>query len=78
MDIYCGRCGEPWDIDSLHDVPGRSFDSAFREFKRIGCLLFGKSESCVPNSSERAMISRALLEVCGDDIDGVAADMEGL
>lgn len=20
MDIYCPTCGEPWDIDSLHDV----------------------------------------------------------
>ena len=19
MDIYCARCGEPWDIDSLHE-----------------------------------------------------------
>ena len=19
MDIYCKRCGEPWDIDELHD-----------------------------------------------------------
>lgn len=19
MDIYCPRCGEPWDLDSLHD-----------------------------------------------------------
>lgn len=19
MDIYCKRCGEPWDMDTLHD-----------------------------------------------------------
>jgi hypothetical protein len=27
MDIYCPRCGEPWDIDSLHDqIVERGYD----------------------------------------------------
>jgi len=32
MDIYCKRCGEPWEIDSLHDVA----DSSPMRRSRIG------------------------------------------
>lgn len=45
MDLYCPRCGEPWENDSLHDEAaaryGKSSVERYRivasEFRRIGC-----------------------------------------
>lgn len=28
MDVRCPKCGEPWDIDSLHDEVGNRYPSA--------------------------------------------------
>lgn len=25
MDLYCARCGEPWDMDSLHEEAGERY-----------------------------------------------------
>ena len=36
MDIYCRHCGEPWEIETLHD-----FDDTFQQraklFAKLGC-----------------------------------------
>lgn len=29
MDVYCLKCGEPWEIDSLHDVAEERYDSKY-------------------------------------------------
>lgn len=34
-DIYCPRCGEPWDMDQLHDEIDERMDSG--AFKPIRC-----------------------------------------
>jgi hypothetical protein len=86
VDIYCGRCGEPWDIDSLHeetsyrreDDPSVSFDVVRAEFARRGCLAMtayrvSESECVRDTGNARAMASGALMDLLGDDIDGVAS-----
>jgi len=41
MDIYCPKCGEPWDIDELHDViTHRGYD-------------YEAAKRSIPDSNER-------------------------
>jgi len=49
-DIYCSKCGEPWDIYELHDMPQvtkdplnpiiLSFKKAQSAFAKYGCGAF--------------------------------------
>jgi hypothetical protein len=52
MDIYCPKCGEPWDIDSIHEATAelvaenhRPYDAIFktllRDFQQRGCAAIG-------------------------------------
>jgi hypothetical protein len=75
MDIYCPVCGEPWDLDELHDVPGVSFEEARRRFAAEGCAVFGSTHNAVVDADTAAK-SAILHELLGDDIDGIAALME--
>lgn len=72
MDIYCPRCGEPWETDYVYHEMTKS---------ERADLLAGRgcSRECrngPASSSSQAIISQAALEVCGDDLDGAAAMME--
>lgn len=42
MDIHCPKCGEPWDSDELHLMPG-SFERNYERFQREGCAVFETS-----------------------------------
>ncbi|MCZ2109614.1 MAG: hypothetical protein LC118_08615 [Dehalococcoidia bacterium] len=75
MDIYCPVCGEPWEMDSLHDVPGTNYATARKRFAREGCALFETSHNDPPDS-ETAVRSGVCFELLGDDIDGIASLME--
>ncbi|MPZ50642.1 MAG: hypothetical protein GEU75_15320 [Dehalococcoidia bacterium] len=75
MDLYCTTCGEPWDLDTLHEVEGESFDSARNRFVIEGCRLFGASHNR-PADTETAEKSAALFMLLGDDVDAVASFME--
>ena len=49
-DIYCSKCGEPWDLYELHDMPQAtkdplypitlSFKQAQSAFAKYGCGAF--------------------------------------
>jgi hypothetical protein len=48
-DIYCPKCGEPWDADELHDVPAinpdrgagvLTYEQAAKLFPVYGCGLW--------------------------------------
>jgi hypothetical protein len=54
MDIYCPKCGEPWDIDSLHEEASQRagswadsqtysgiFETVRKDFYRRGCPAVG-------------------------------------
>jgi len=72
MDIRCRHCGEPWNIDELHNVDGLTFDHAQKSFRSIGCETFGTSHS--QNTADPGI--GILADLLGDDIDGLAAMIE--
>jgi hypothetical protein len=74
MDIHCTTCGEPWDMDMLHTVPGATYDTARRRFREEGCALFDTGHSR-PTDPETAARSTALFNLLDDDLDGIAAEM---
>ena len=72
MDLYCRRCGEPYEMDYVN------FEMAALErihFKSgEGCpSCYGKP---VEKRPFRAEMSAALGDILGDDEDGLAAEME--
>ena len=79
MDIYCPKCGEPWDNDTLHDVAEET-DSTYAkvsaEFRKIGCEAIGSKhgEMLIDNGTSEAL--SALYDICGDDMDGAASLMD--
>lgn len=86
MDIYCPRCGEPWDNDSLHEEVAEresfgepaSYAQVAAEFRRHGCLAlraFG-AVRCKQTGSELADIARITYEALGDDMDGAASILD--
>ena len=87
MDIFGGRCGEPWDIESLHEESdyrrseGESVTVARvrADFAARGCVAFSfatDTQCELDTGNVRAMASGALMDLLGDDIDGVAALLE--
>jgi len=80
MDIYCPKCGEPWDLDSIHEIADQdecSFDQARVRFRREGCVALGTSHSDDTDSGGlRALASGALMDLMGDDMDGVASMLD--
>lgn len=78
MDIKCKACGEPWAIDSLHDLVAEGaavdFDDARGMFYRDGCHAFGQGCTSVRYGGGSAI--GVLQELLGDDVDGLAAMIE--
>lgn len=73
MDVYCKRCGEPWDAYGVNHG-----DMDDEEQKRFwageGCpACFGKS---IEEAPFRARLTSVLHDVLGDDIDGLASELE--
>ena len=83
MDIYCHRCGEPWEIDTFHDIAderGETFAVVMSAFQREGCGATGWVAACERATGDgarmRGDLSAALADMLGDDVDGIAAMME--
>ena len=73
MDVYCKRCGEPWDLYGVEH--GDMDDDERRRFwAGEGCpSCYGKP---VEKRPFRADLMGELHAVLGSDIDGLAAMME--
>jgi len=72
MDLYCTRCGEPWDMDYVN------FEMTLEERNHFkhgeGCpSCYGKP---VEKTPLRAKIAAAMGDILGDDLDGLASSME--
>ena len=73
MDIYCRRCGEPWDAYGVQhgDLTPEERD---RFLRGEGCpSCFGKEVERRPFS---AQLTSVLGDLLGDDVDGLAAELE--
>jgi len=72
MDLYCQRCGEPYEFVYVNDdMPA---EERARFFKGEGCpACFGKP---VEERPFRAQLAAAMADVLGDDTDGIAAMMD--
>jgi hypothetical protein len=75
MDIRCPLCAEPWDTDELHDVVNQTYDEAYKCFRKIGCATFDTPCSKNPDKF-RAEASAVLMDLLGDDVDGVASMLD--
>jgi hypothetical protein len=79
MDIPCPRCGEPWEIDSLHDAAedlDYDYAEAARAFARRGCaVMLGRHAGTACDRDDLADTRYDLADLAGDDLDGWAADI---
>ena len=78
MDIKCPICGEPWDMDELHElIPDECEDyhKAVSLFRNKGCEAFGCSHNKTPDK-QSANLSSMLMDVLGDDVDGIASELD--
>jgi hypothetical protein len=72
MDLYCQRCGEPWEYDYvMHEMTPEEKEA----------FLKGKyCPSCKGNEIKerpfRAQLASAFQDILGDDIDGLVAEMD--
>lgn len=72
MDLYCERCGEPYDFHHvMHDMTPEEKDSFLTGKHCPACKAQQEVEQPM-----RAMVAAALHDVLGDDLDGLAAEME--
>lgn len=84
MDIACPRCGEPWDVDSLHleaEESERSFSEVRADFAKRGCLALATAfgpQSCQPVRNFKTAATSALFDLLGDDVDGIASELADL
>jgi len=79
MDILCVRCGEPFDVyhveQDMAKWPERPNKEDFYTGRGCDCCYGKEVENIAPEACE---IQRALRDVLGDDVDGLAAEMEDL
>ena len=75
MDIKCPKCGEPWGMDTCHEVAkedGTTFDEVYADFRAVGCRALGATHN--GNSANPAI--GELADLLGDDMDGFASMLE--
>jgi hypothetical protein len=83
-DIKCPRCGEPYDLDCLHEVAAERdvlFIKVYHAFITTGCTAlsgeyFGNIPECALDNY--AMLRSAMADILGDDVDGYISELEDL
>jgi len=79
MDIICVNCGEPWDTDYVLHEATNDFERKGGVIKKCpACPKDGSQPKLSDESKARLEIIESLGEVLGDDIDGLAAELEDL
>lgn len=72
MDVYCKRCGEPWDLYGVQYEMAAAERNHF--WSGEGCpACYGKP---VEKRPFRAQLAGVIQDLLGDDVDGLAAEME--
>lgn len=89
MDIRCIRCGEPWEMDTLHEVAAEQLyeagmtaytDREYMDKYQVVKKDFLK-RGCValggdPCEKTANPLIGAIYDILGDDLDGAAAEFE--
>lgn len=79
MDLLCQRCGEPYDVFSVTDEMTPEEQGRFNCGEGCPCC-YGKPEEEFKGRAARTRDAReaqaAMRSVLGDDLDGLAGDME--
>lgn len=85
MDLICPRCAEPWELDSLHDAEDPEqegqllpFQEAWKIFSTKGCGVLFNGRQCTQVRDDRTAAANALIDLLGDDVDGIACELEDL
>lgn len=75
MQIVCLRCGEPWDVDYIMDIPPLEK----KDFTMLGVMQIlacpcckGLDVNIEPELADKLSAMGAVADVLGDDIDGYA------
>ena len=80
MDLYCQLCGEPWDLFYVQDdmdIDGQKGDA--KKFKKgNGCPACAWGKKAPKEKPLIAEAASAIYDVLGDDIDGIAAELEDI
>lgn len=83
MDIYCPRCGEPWDNDSLHEAAqehGSTYEAIKTAFRTLGCsaIEYGPDAgpTCEVVLDDRTALVNAAMDL-SDEPGDWAADLDG-
>jgi hypothetical protein len=76
MDTYCTKCGEPWDVDCIHDPDEYGLTLAGARIVECGACKWHAARGYPMR--DHAALTAAMHDVMGDDIDGVAAMLDGL
>ena len=72
MDLYCQRCGEPYDFDHVHHEMSSAERNSFIHGEHCPACK-GKPVGRTPF---RAQLAGALSDILGNDHDGIAAELE--
>lgn len=82
MDLYCSHCGEPWELDSLHEIIvadkiAPDFEAARKRFYMYGCGAFDavakKCQHPPVASRTKILAYSALQDLLGEDVDGLCS-----
>ena len=77
MDLYCPKCGEPFEMDYVqHDMTPQERNDFWAG---RGCSAECKAEVIEEKDRPmRAVACGVLRDVLGSDVDGIAAELEDL
>ena len=76
MDLHCTTCGEPWEMDCLHEPDEYGLTVQGSMIVKCDACEWHK-ERGFPLKREAAVAS-AMHDIMGDDIDGIASTMEDM
>jgi hypothetical protein len=78
MDIYCLKCGEPWDLIHVMDNKDEFVFAEENTGKITKCPCCEEVVDLTKEERGRLDSLSALADIMGDDIDGYAAFVEDL
>ena len=80
MDLYCQKCGEPWDlIYVLHEMDeDGDIGDAERFQNGEGCPVCAWGRKSPKHPPHIARVATVLRDLLGDDVDCIAAEMDDI